>query len=244
MTKNYLGDKSFKKILLFSGGVDSVIAYAMLQPDHCFYFDLGVKYNKAELSAVSKMGITKLSIVDTLKLGDYEEDNANIPMRNLYLLMGATNEAIRWWGNDKGFYIYLTVQKDEMSAPDRNTQFFDGAQLFLSKLTNKKIITSLPFQYTDKSEMVRWFLERFPDGKDKLLHSYSCFRGHEKECGDCPACFRKWVAFVNNDIMNDVWEESPQNSATAKIYKSNMDKYSGIRQKRMRTAFNKAGVEV
>ena len=41
--------------------------------------------------------------------------------------------------------------------------------------------------------------------------TYSCYEGKEQHCGQCKACFRKWVALENNGIITGVeyWQKVP-----------------------------------
>jgi 7-cyano-7-deazaguanine synthase in queuosine biosynthesis len=235
-----------KKILLFSGGLDSVIANRYVFPDLCLHFDLGTKYSRRESDAVydfMKAKITpNLMVQNNIDLGTYEEPDANIPLRNLYLVSGAVSEALARYSEEAFFNIYLIVQKDEMSIPDRTQNFLDASSSMLSKLSGKKISVYTPFDDMDKTDMVRWFLK---DGWniDELLMSYSCFRGYDKECGNCPACFRKWVALTNNDIEGD-WLNVPYKTGTANWYMNNLERYSKGRQEHIIKAFKKAAPEV
>ena len=46
-----------------------------------------------------------------------------------------------------------------------------------------------------------------------LLTSYSCYEGEEQHCGQCKACFRKWVSLENNGIdTRGYWKKNPWDS--------------------------------
>ena len=35
---------------------------------------------------------------------------------------------------------------------------------------------------------------------EHLQLTVSCYSDTEHHCGDCPSCFKRWIAFKNNDI--------------------------------------------
>lgn len=235
-----------RKILLFSGGLDSVIANRYLYPDLCVHFELGTKYSIVESNTVydfiAKKIINNGVVLHNIDLSRYEEVDSNIPLRNLFLISGAINEAVLMYPTESFFNVYLIVQQDEMSIPDRSENFFEMASSLFSLLSKKNINLYIPFDEMDKTDMVEWFLKD-NWSVDELFMSYSCYRGMDIECGDCNACFRKWVSFVNNDIYEIVWKQRPYLSSTAKVYKENMNKYSKKRQDRIISAFQKTNVE-
>jgi len=194
-----------KEILLFTGGVDSFIAYFYLNRPPCLYVDLGHRYAEKEKKNVmriaKKVGMD-LRIESCLKLGKWEEEDANIPMRNMFLVMIGSYFADR---------IYLITQRGEMSIPDRSKEFYKKASEIISFLHGKKKEVYSPFFNMTKQDIVGWYKEQGLD-LDLLKETISCFSSAEGRCGRCPACFRQWVAFSYNgidvDFRNDItkWE--------------------------------------
>ena len=92
-------------LLLYSGGLDSYIAWEYLIRPKTIYFDLGHRYSTHEMKAVHKT-IPDTLIDKSLHLGRWEKDDADIPMRNAFMIMLASMY-------DKE--IVLVVQKGEMS---------------------------------------------------------------------------------------------------------------------------------
>jgi 7-cyano-7-deazaguanine synthase in queuosine biosynthesis len=224
------------KILCFSGGLDSLIAARYTSPDMLVYCKIGHRYQDAEFfhahDLASFLG-KELRTVDFINLSKYEEPDAEIPMRNMYLVMEVLSLALQE-SKDSHHEVVLTVQKDETSIPDRTVQFFAKASEILSSLTGKSIAVTTPFWEMDKTEMVQWYmLQGYPAAH--LVHSYSCYKGDAQECGNCPACFRKWVALRNNGLLGR-FAENPALSSTAAHYMEVIDKYSENRQSRIRTA--------
>tara|TARA_Y100000310_G_scaffold267782_1_gene279987 strand:- start:17976 stop:18695 length:720 start_codon:yes stop_codon:yes gene_type:complete len=206
------------EVLLFSGGVDSLIAYYYLNKPKCLYVNVGSRYSKKELinclELVTKINEEgddlKLEInLEAISLGQWEEIDANLPLRNAFLIMTAS-----YYG-DK---IWLILQKGETSIPDRTKEFCKDISNLLTLLHGKKIEVDSPFWNMTKNSMVKWFMKNV--GKEKLLHhTFSCFKDNGKydlqPCGECNACFRKAIAFSHNNIEVDKW-------------KNNIKKWKGI----------------
>ena len=223
-----------KEVLLFSGGIDSYIAWKWLGQDSVdlMYFDLGTEAAVVERRRVMRMvpdqWIHRLTIVEDLSLGRFEEEDANLPQRNMFMCMYAANE-----GYDT---IWLVVQKDEMSIPDRSVQFFYRASEMISFLVGRRVDVATPFTDLDKTEMVAWIVNRYGAEECGVLQrAWGCFHGWVMDgmyihCGDCPACFRKFVALKNNGI-------DPGYVLTDRIkrfYREKLFGYSVQRQERMK----------
>lgn len=206
-----------KDVLMFSGGLDSLIAWFYLDKPKCVYCALGHKYQHKEFEAIDKL-VDELAIwgeemevtVDkSLQLYDIEEEDANIPMRNSFLAhIGAL------YGDN----IWLIVQKGETNIPDRTMNFFNNVTHLLRDLNeNNEIEVDSPFWDMTKADMVNWYVEEgFPIGL--LLKSSSCYsRMVGEHCGECSACFRRWVALSLNDIEED-YKVNPWETELAEEY--------------------------
>jgi 7-cyano-7-deazaguanine synthase in queuosine biosynthesis len=194
---------------MYSGGLDSLIAYYYLKwrdgrSPLCVYATLGHRYQQKELQAMSKiynMGGPAYVIDNSLNLGAREENNANIPQRNMFLAMV---------GAHYGDEIYLVCQKGEQDIPDRSPEFFEQGSKMLSLMNGKKITLSPVFDNYTKTEMVKWFLREDFD-LEILKASVSCYSNMwEKQCGACPSCFRRWVSMylngVEEEYASDPWQ--------------------------------------
>lgn len=186
-------------ILLYSGGLDSYIGWHYLDKPKTLYFKIGHRYQEYELEAI-KNTIPDTILEDCLQLGKWEEEDANIPMRNAFFFMLAS------YYDDN---ISLIVQKGEMAIPDRSPEFFEKEGGRLSFLHEKRKRISSPFFHMTKTEMVTWYLKQgLP--KEDLLKTRSCYSNFDQPCGQCSACFRRWVSFLLNDIkepmINDIRE--------------------------------------
>jgi len=229
-------------ILLFSGGLDSYIAYHYLgwyNPGikiSTLYCDLGHRYAVHEVEKVKELIPT--TIIDTrLNLADWEEKDANIPMRNAFLSMIASHY-------DRE--IILVVQKGEMEIPDRTQKFMEDISKLITRLKVPSRACKIwsPFTQMTKASMVQWYLITGLS-EQKLLKTRSCYSAGEKPCGKCSACFRRWVAMSLNDLHEEY--ESPillNEKIPDYIRKMMKGKYDAQRTAETLAALIKAGYDV
>jgi 7-cyano-7-deazaguanine synthase len=202
-----------KEVVLFSGGMDSLIAWEYLGNPCRLYVNLKHRYSVQErLACIGLCPIEepKRFIYCENDIGMFfEKEDAEIPMRNLFLAMMAA-----WKGFDK---IWISVQRDEKSIPDRTRKFFDNASSFLSFLNGRLIQVDTPFPHKDKVQMVDWYIKA---GKsiERLKDTWACYNPvNGQPCANCGACFRRFVAFKLNGIEED-WFEKLRGSEVVSLY--------------------------
>lgn len=177
------------RVLLYSGGLDSLIAWYYLDKPEALYVDIGHRYRSKEVEAIKKLPIYYKTAYSNW--GMFEEDNAHIPGRNLIFGMYAAAR-----GYDK---IYLVAQKGEQNVPDRTSKFFEEMSKILSFHFERDIKFINPFPDMTKTEMVRWYIDNNLPIND-LLTSISCYSKEPGHCGRCSSCFRKFVSLTVNEI--------------------------------------------
>lgn len=183
-------DQRFPEILLFSGGIDSFVAYHFLNKPKTLYFDLGTPYSEKELRVVQQLIPT--TIIETcLDLGTRQiGENAYIPFRNLHIALLAARYS------DK---IIIAGLKDD-AVSDKNEQVFDKFSKLMSEMEGREIIVYSPFWRVTKEDVVRLYLD-LGAPREELLKTISCYSDEDTNyCGKCPSCFRKWCAFRANGI--------------------------------------------
>ncbi len=181
-----------KEVLLYSGGMDSYIAWHYLKKPQTLYVPLNHKYVNNESKAI-RQTIPSTIISSPFDFAHLEKADAEIPLRNMYLVMYAVN-----MGYDK---IHLITQKDETAMADRSQAFMDKASKLLSVLAEKPIEVSSPFMELDKFGMVSWYKD---NGLPilELLKTWACHQPTDQgdACMNCPACFRREISLEFSGI--------------------------------------------
>jgi len=189
-----------KTVLLFSGGMDSLMINSLLKPDILLNVSMNSTYDDRERETFPNLisEFEDLIYLDReLDLARYERDDAIVPNRNAHLVLLASHygETI-WLGSvsgdrsfdkDEMFYWYMETLLNHMWQAQHWTE-------------ERTFTVSSPFKDRTKTDLVEEYLEK--GGQPQyLLDSYSCYEGGQYHCGHCKACFRKWVALENNGIM-------------------------------------------
>ena len=202
-----------KSVLLFSGGMDSLIINTLLKPDILLNVNMNSTYDAREretfpnLISEFKQGENYIYLGKELDLGIYERDDAIVPNRNAHLVLLASHygETI-WLGSVNGDRSF-----------DKDRKFYHHMETLLNHMwqeqhwtEERRFTVSSPFKDRTKTDLVEEYLMRAGQPQF-LLDSYSCYEGEEKHCGHCKACFRKWVALENNGIVTgeQYWKEAP-----------------------------------
>jgi 7-cyano-7-deazaguanine synthase in queuosine biosynthesis len=194
-----------KSVLLYSGGMDSLIINYLMKPDVLLNISMNSAYDARERESFPDGEYVFLDNV--IDLGRYERDDAIIPNRNAHLVLLASHygETI-WLGSVSGDRSF---DKDEL--------FYSHMETLLNHMwqsqhwtEERRFTISSPFKDITKTRLVQEYL--YSGGKsESLLKSYSCYEGEELHCGHCKACFRKWVALENNGLITGVeyWQKVP-----------------------------------
>jgi 7-cyano-7-deazaguanine synthase len=194
-----------KTVLLYSGGMDSLIIDHIMRPDVLLNISMNSNYDKRERMSM-EFDNRMVFLDDVLNLGQYERDDAIIPNRNAHLVLLASHygETIllgsvsgdRSFDKDEKFYMRMEDLLNHMWQEQHWTE-------------ERKFNISSPYKDKTKTQLVREFL-RNAGLVQTLADSYSCYEGKEKHCGVCKACFRKWVSLENNKIvLDDYWLNDP-----------------------------------
>lgn len=181
----------FPVILLYSGGIDSYVAWHYLGKPQTLYFDLNTRYSKKEKEVVRDM-IPSTIIDNSLSFSEREHgENAYVPFRNLLLAAQA---------NHYSDTIYIAGVADD-NVSDKSEEAFLMFSNVLSLLEGRRINVKSPFWHLSKNEVVHWFLHNVQASADKLVRGISCYSTEKNTyCGKCPSCFRKWCALYVNGV--------------------------------------------
>ena len=179
-----------KKVLLYSGGMDSWLIDKIWKPDIKLYIDIDGQYSKEEIARLPQD-----VIIEHLPLGKYEREDKIIPMRNLFFVTLAS-----LYGDE----ICLGATAGDRVL-DKSIPFGEKASDLLSYLWQKqhwteerKIKINLDFKNYSKVDLLRMYKEQGGDLEKAFNETFSCYypRENGKECWACKPCFRKAVAFT------------------------------------------------
>ena len=197
-----------KKVLLYSGGLDSFCLSKLYKPDIHLYLSTGTIDNNRELDKLQS-SIKKLTIVDISFLQQYELTNKIIPFRNTFFILIAAQ-----YGN----IIYLGATAGD-TTKDKDYVFQNQISSLLNyfgldkdklSIVDYPYKVELPFKELTKTQIVAEYLIANNTVEDLLINSRSCYDGEEKECGLCRACLRKAIALVNNNIdIDSIFTNNP-----------------------------------
>jgi len=191
-----------KKVLLFSGGLDSFIISQLEKPDVLLHVTMGSVYTEVErnrLDVLVEKGYInndQIVISNNIDLQEFEREDAIIPNRNIYLITLASHH-----GNT---ILFGSINGDR--SCDKDEPFYEKMTNLLDHVwqaqhwtKERKFSITAPYKDKTKTEIVKMYLDAgLPS--EALFDSYSCYSGKETHCGSCKPCFRKWVALVNNEL--------------------------------------------
>lgn len=187
-----------KEILLFSGGLDSYIAWHYLHKPPVLFFDAKHSYGEKELATVTHFATRhtemQLEIDRTLDLSSWEKADFYIPYRNvLFTMIGSLYAPKVHLIGIKGD----SVNDNNLEATKRMAEFYNHFD------PEAPITVTSPFYEMTKTQIIEWYAKQGLPIED-LIRTRSCYdKSVEGQCGRCGSCFRRWVAFENNGISEN-----------------------------------------
>lgn len=218
-----------KDVLLFSCGIDSVSAWFYMNKPKCIYIDMMTPYSKLELKCIKDLEKIipdlKIEIIKGINLGQFErKKNAFIPNRNLILASLVTD-----YGNR---IILAGIQDDDVV--DKNPKAFKKMSEVLTEINDVgKIEVYSPFWKMSKIKIIRWMLDNVKDAEKILRTSVSCYSKNIGQCGNCPSCLRKAVAFEMCGLNIDFFKRDVRKSKLIKEYKYKFKNKNNYTQERI-----------
>lgn len=188
-----------KKVLLYSGGMDSWLIDKIWKPDMKVYVNMHTRYSAEEIKRIQETE-KDVTIVD-FPLGQWERTDAIIPLRNLYLTMVICNIT-----GSEDVEICLGATAGDRVL-DKSPKFVEMTNDLLNYLyqpqhwipEGKKVKLNIDFKAKTKTELIRMFVENGGDILDAFERSFSCYNPQDgEECWSCKPCFRKFVSFALN----------------------------------------------
>lgn len=194
---------TYRKVLLYSGGMDSFIISKLWKPDVKLYIDYGIPQNEME-----KMRLPNDVIVKKIELAEYMQDDGlnTIPLRNLLFATIAVNygEEIAIGGLSSDLHY---DKKPEFAA--LCTKLFNSVLEKERKAKNVQIV--IPFANYTKTQLVFEYLKDGGTVDEIEKFSWSCHTPKNgKPCQKCQACKAKRKAILEATRMIygkgiDIW---------------------------------------
>jgi len=191
------------QVILYSGGLDSVLA-AFAYPDALLlHVDLQHAYSRKERECMPKP--RKVVIDERISLGDVMRPGRTVRNRNVFLVTVAS-----LYAND----IFLQGVLGDVHT-DKDEQF---ASLMTQVLTHScrdegiKFTVHMPFANKTKTQLVAEYLAA---GHDPvwLQRAVSCYDDDLTDCGVCRPCIRKWAALTNSNVSTEFFKNDPGRAA-------------------------------
>lgn len=187
------------KVMLFSGGLDSVLQEHFIKPDKLLYIDIGGEYSKAEIKHIKTLGAhyTRRLVIQKLDISAFEASDLYLPFRNLLFITLAFeygdqvyigfNEADNAPDKDAAFMLYVNDLFRHMNKPGYVPSSWKGTPL-----------VQAPFKTFTKTELLRKYINE--GGYMPLIKKLrTCYDAESKKgCGKCSPCLSKAVALINN----------------------------------------------
>jgi len=188
--------RNSRNVIMFSGGVDSLIAWFFLDRPKCVYVDLHLPDSQKELEGVryfSQKFHMDCEIISFSPTNDHPLSptlaDPFIPSRNLlFAILGS------WFGEK----VCIAGVRGDL-VEDKNPEAFELMSEVITRFSRKRVKVFSPFWEMTKSDIVEWYLENVGD-REALHRTVSCYHPTLHQCGNCGSCFRKWVSFRVNGV--------------------------------------------
>ena len=176
-----------KKVLLYSGGMDSWLIDKLWKPDVKVFVNIGTKNNKEEIKRLPED-----VIVVNCDLAPYEDKNKNylLPLRNLFFVSLAS-----YYGD-----IICLGATGSSTHYDKNETFAQYSEQVInylfSEAYDKQVKIVMPYKDKTKTEILEEYLEDGGNVEEAWNSSFSCYNPKNgKMCGECTSCKKRLEAF-------------------------------------------------
>ncbi|MDD5482670.1 MAG: 7-cyano-7-deazaguanine synthase QueC [Kiritimatiellae bacterium] len=219
-----------KAVILLSGGLDSTTLLHYLRKQleceaiYALTFNYGQKHFARELSCarwqIRRLSVREHLVVDisffkrfigkssaltsrfnpipdyaAIRPRELSQPPTYVPNRNMILLALACAHA-------EALAItrvyYAAQRQDYYGYWDCSKQFVAGMNKVLRLNHRQAVRIEAPFAGAGKKQVLRTGLALGVD----YAHTWSCYRGHKKACGQCPSCVERMAAFKANKVRD------------------------------------------
>ena len=197
-----------KKVLLYSGGMDSWLIDKLWKPDVKLFFNIGTENSNGELERVKKRN--DVEIID-FPLSQFEEVNKNfyLPLRNLHFVIYAAH-----YGD-----VICLGATGSSTHRDKNDVFGTLSENVINYLLQEdgrnpvKIV--MPYRNVSKTAILAEYIANGGDIEECYRETFSCYspKNDGSPCMKCTSCQSKFTAFYNNgyQFSQDIIDEFVKN---------------------------------
>lgn len=177
-----------KKVLLYSGGLDSWLIDKLWKPDVKLYVHIGTPNSEQEVKRLPDD-----VVVHNLDIAKFEmpEKNYLLPLRNLFFV-----ELASYYGD-----VICLGATGSSTHYDKNNTFAKYAEQVINYLwseshPDKSVKIVMPFRNWSKADMLREYVKQGGDLKTAWESSFSCYTPvNGKPCMHCTSCVKRINAF-------------------------------------------------
>lgn len=184
------------QVILLSGGMDSLISHRLFYPDaEPVFVHSGSRYAMHDW----RLAVQQVPHVRVLDAPDLKELSSGVvPHRNAVLLATVANQM-------DAHEIIVSAPRGEIIW-DQQPPFHRAMEKVLKGV---RILNPLR-RLTKTQAVAAWLARGLP--RAELLASRSCYSTSAHQCGECPACVKRWVALKNNGIA-EFYHQDPREYA-------------------------------
>ena len=189
-----------KRVMLYSGGLDSYIASWLMRVDELVYIRIGAPYEARELEHLTVRARVPVRLVSGVPwLGGASDDKGRVPLRNMHFAMTAAVAA-------EADEVILVALAGETSG-DKSRKFARKVTAAMTASEGRKIRLRVPYRGVTKTGLVRRYVQKFGTlaAGYNLTQCPSCYAAdlppYTAGCGQCMSCVRRWVAMSLNGIQ-------------------------------------------
>lgn len=171
------------QIILLSGGMDSLISHRLFYPDAQPVFVGGLSRYAEHDYFCAMQQVPLVSYIEAPKM--VERADGVVPHRNALMLALVANMF-------HAAEIIVSAPKGELIWDQQTAFYYTMEQALKVQINN-------PLERLTKTQAVAAWLHRGLPAEE-LLASRSCYSRSEHQCGQCPACVKRWIALKNNGL--------------------------------------------
>lgn len=186
-----------RKVLLYSGGMDSWLISRLENPDIKLFVDMGTESCRGEKTRLDK----DVKIIDMHTLSQFERSDTDfiLPMRNMYLIALASNF---------GEHIILGATSTDV-VHDKTQEFADKMEDLLNYMwmpqkwtQGKQIKVDFKYKSYTRNQLFMEYLDNGGTWQEAYHNSFSCYTPKGvNECHNCRPCFLKLMTFIDAGIL-------------------------------------------